>query len=143
MRPAEAALAAPAAPVFLYFFFRPEADAAACAVALSLWFLSMILDLCTTLRRARRIPGQERSALLRRLYARFPGWRAAALAGAAESASVALLPAALLWSFDPGASSAVSFLFACLHAEAVLANDRFAADEKRPRPAGQDGSETP
>ena len=119
-------LALPAACVALYFFFRPEAGPAACATAAALWLSSAVLDLHNTMRRRRHIPGRERSALLRRLYARFPDRRAAVLAGAAEAASVILLPAAFLGGPDPGASAAVCFLFACLHAEAVLANDRLA-----------------
>ena len=105
---------------------------------LPLWFSSMALDLHFTLRCGEHIRSCERSALLRALHARFPGAGAAALAGAAESAAVALLPAALLQDFDAGASAAVAFLFACLHAEAVLANDRFLG-----RRAQDPGSATP
>lgn len=125
MRPLEALPAVPAAVVFLYFFFRPGTDVAACAALLALWFFSMVADLRSTLARGRFIAAREKSVLLRHLYARFPGRRAAAMCGAAESASVVLLPAVVLLELDMGASSAVAFLFACLHAQAVLANDAF------------------
>ena len=126
MRPLEALPAVPAAVVFLYFFFRPGTDAAACAALLLLWFVSMVADLRSTLARCRLIAAREKSILLRHLHARFPGRRAALMCGSAESASIALLPAVALLEFDLAASSAVAFLFACLHAQAVLANDAFA-----------------
>lgn len=132
MRPLEALPAVPAAVLFFYLFFRPGADPVACAAVLALWLASMAADLRSTLARGRLIARHERSALLRRLYARLPGRRAAVLCGAAESASVALLPAAVLLEADLGASSAVAFLFACLHAQAVLDNDGFEPRQGRP-----------
>ena len=126
MRSLEVLPAVPTAVVFFYFFFRPGTDVVACVTLLLLWFFSMMADLRSTLAHGRFIAAHEKSILLRYLHVRFPNWRAAAICGSAESASVMLLPVLALWEFDLGASSAVAFLFACLHAQAVLANDVFA-----------------
>lgn len=85
----------------------------------------MAADLRSTLSRGHLVEKYERSAVLRFFHSRFPGVRAAVLCAAVESAAVAALPVAFFYETDAGASSAVAFLFACLHAQAALSNDGF------------------
>lgn len=110
--------------LFLYFFYQPHVGWAPLLAVLAAWAASMAADLASTLASGHLIAGHERSLVLSWAHARHPR-AAAAVAAAAESACVALLPAAATHAVGPGPSAAVAFAFCVLHCQAILSNDTF------------------
>ena len=111
--------------LFLFFFFRPQIDAASAALVFGMWAAAMARDLHLTFAHESLIPGYEKSIVLSFGYRRFPRAGAALLAVAAESACVVLAPVCILFEADMGASAAIAYVFAVLHACAIRSNEEF------------------
>ena len=111
--------------LFLFFFFRPQIDAASAVLVFGIWAATMARDLHLTFAHESLIPGHERSIVLSFGYGRLPRAGAVLLAVAAESACIVLAPVCILFEADAGASAAVAYAFAVLHACAIRSNEEF------------------